>query len=207
MSSPRIAVLVNSPPSNQDFWNLIQIAWTECFKAVAPTATVHFYDPVIEQKFPDATNYDLIALSGGKADASSSESWVLGVEYVRTVVRDAPKTKILGSSAYYQGVWWCCRTCTHGSYSKYPQRAPELHDREAAKAAPDFIHHAVNHECFVSEANKVLTFQAHPGISNVLAKKMLLEEDPVYNGNASAAALEQEVQKLDHPTDGLKLLN
>ncbi|KAJ5136062.1 copper/iron-regulated glutamine amidotransferase [Penicillium atrosanguineum] len=194
MSSPRIAVLVNSPPSNQDFWNLIQIAWTECFKAVAPTATVHFYDPVIEQKFPDATNYDLIALSGGKADASSSESWVLGVEYGHQ-----PITRAFG------GVVGPVPTGPIAAIQDI--RAPELHDREAAKAAPDFIHHAVNHECFVSEANKVLTFQAHPGISNVLAKKMLLEEDPVYNGNASAAALEQEVQKLDHPTDGLKLLN
>lgn len=65
----------------------------------------------------------------------------------------------------------------------------------------------MNHECFVNEANTVLTFQAHPEISNALAKKMLLEEDPVYNGNWSAAVIEQEVQKLDHPTDGLKLLD
>lgn len=98
-------MLVNSPPSNQDFWNDIRTSWTEAFRAVAPTATVDFYDPVIEQKFPDATHYDLIVLSGGKADASSSEPWVLGVlEYVLTVVRDVPNIKILGICWGHQAI-------------------------------------------------------------------------------------------------------
>lgn len=86
------------------------------------------------------------------------------------------------------------------------QRAPEFHVREVAAPAPGFIHLAENHECFVNEQNNILTFQAHPELSNELAKKLLLEEDKVYNGNSSPEKLQKEVQKLDHPTDGAKLL-
>lgn len=78
--------------------------------------------------------------------------------------------------------------------------------REVAKPAPGFIHLATNHECFINEENTVLSFQAHPEMSNSLTKKMLLEEDKEYNGNSTAEQLEAEVQKLDRPTDGIELL-
>lgn len=35
---------------------------------------------------------------------------------------------------------------------------------------------------------------------------MLLEDDDEYNGNSTEEKLEVEVQKLDQPTDGIKLL-
>lgn len=93
----RIAVLINTPSDNHEFWTDVRQAWQESFAIVAPSAEVDLYDPVVERNFPDPTKYDLIALSGGKADASSSEDWVLGVvDFVRTAQRDSPKTKILG---------------------------------------------------------------------------------------------------------------
>lgn len=103
--SLKIAVLVNSPPDKVDFWLDVRQSWKEAFATVCPTAQVNFYDPVVERKFPDASEYDLVVLSGGKADASCSEPWVLGVlDYVRNTVQNFPRTKILGICWGHQAV-------------------------------------------------------------------------------------------------------
>ena len=108
MESPKtlkVAVLINTPPDNYDFWKDVRRAWKEAFTKTAPPPEVDLYDPVVERTFPDPSKYDLVVLSGGKADASSSEPWVLGVlDFVRATVRDAPKTKILGICWGHQAV-------------------------------------------------------------------------------------------------------
>ncbi|KAF7593658.1 hypothetical protein BBP40_011064 [Aspergillus hancockii] len=63
-----------------------------------------------------------------------------------------------------------------------------------------------NHEMLVNQKNTVLSFQAHPEVQTALAKKMLLEEDDVYNGNLSQLELEDQLTKLDQPTDGFEVL-
>lgn len=59
---------------------------------------------------------------------------------------------------------------------------------------------------FLNHENTVLTFQSHPEVQPVLAKKMLLEEDDVYNGNLSKVELENHLKRLDQPTDGFEVL-
>lgn len=105
LESPRIAVLINTPPDNLDFWTNTRESWKEAIALTSPTAKVEFFDPVVERKMPNAPDYDLIVLSGGKADASSSEPWVLGVlDYVRETAREFPQTKILGVCWGHQAV-------------------------------------------------------------------------------------------------------
>ena len=100
----RVAVLINTPPGNE-FWQDVRKAWHDAFTTIAPHTQINFYDPVYEAKFPNPGDYNLIVLSGGKADASSSEPWVLGVlDYVRKTARESPKTKILGICWGHQAV-------------------------------------------------------------------------------------------------------
>ena len=93
-------------------------------------------------------------------------------------------------------IWWLTWT----------QRVPQFHVREVGKPAPGSIHLAQNHECFVNEANTVLSFQGHPEINSALARKMLLEEDDVYTGNSSEQQIQEELLKLGQPTDGTVIL-
>lgn len=58
----------------------------------------------------------------------------------------------------------------------------------------------------MNEANTVLSFQGHPEIHSALARKMLLEEDDVYNGNSSEQQIQEELLKLEQPTDGTAIL-
>jgi len=225
-----IAVLVNTPPGTE-FWNDVRQSCNDAFHHVAPDAEVDFYDPVAEGTFPDPRLYDLIMLSGGKADASSSEPWVLrAIDFVRTTARDYPKTKFLGICWGHQAVSRAFGgqvgavptgpiaaiqdiKLTEAGKKFFPfaastgsLRVPEFHVREIQKPAPGFIPLAENRECFVNEANTVLSFQAHPELQKGLARKLLLEDDKVYNGNSSEEQLQEEVKKLEQPMDGIEIL-
>ncbi|KAE8131929.1 copper/iron-regulated glutamine amidotransferase [Aspergillus pseudotamarii] len=233
MSSPeplRIAVLVNTPPNNE-FWNDVRKSYHAAIRGVAPDAQIDMYDPVFQGNFPDPQKYDLIVLSGGKADASSSEPWVLGVlDFLRETARKSPKTKILGICWGHQAISRAfggeVRAVPTGPIAgledvklteagkKFFACAPdinsyclpEFHVREVAKPGLGFVHLAENHEIFVNQENTVLSLQAHPEVEAALAKKLLLEEDDVYNGNLSQPELENHLKKLDQPTDGVEVL-
>jgi GMP synthase-like glutamine amidotransferase len=105
MNNIKIAILINTPPDSANFQLTVQECWKEALTEIVPTGDIDFYDPVVERKFPDASKYHLIVLSGGKIDADCSEPWVLGVlDYVRITARDFPKTKILAVCWGHQAV-------------------------------------------------------------------------------------------------------
>ncbi|PWY83594.1 class I glutamine amidotransferase-like protein [Aspergillus heteromorphus CBS 117.55] len=226
----RIAVLINTPPGNE-FWDDVRNCYHAALQAVAPTAQVNMYDPVFEGTFPDPQKYDLIILSGGKADASSSEPWVLAVlDFLRATAREAPDTKVLGicwghqaisrafggevravSTGPIAGIEDIKLTPAGKKFFSTPDdvatyRLPEFHVREVARPGLGFVHLAENHEMFVNQENTILSLQAHPEVQPALAKKLLLEEDDVYNGNLSKQELEDHLVKLDQPTDGFEVL-
>ncbi|KAL4986803.1 copper/iron-regulated glutamine amidotransferase [Aspergillus falconensis] len=228
----KIAVLVNTPPGN-DFWHDVRKSFHDVFNLVAPKAQVTFYDPVTARSFPDPQrqHYDLIVLSGGKADASSSEPWVLGVlDFIRKIAYDSSKTKMLGICWGHQAITRALggevRPVPAGPIAAIQDvrltdigreffafaagdgfyRAPEFHVREVATPAPGFIQLAENHECFLNAAGTILTFQAHPEIQSDLARKMLLDEDDTYNGNSTKEQLDEQVRRLAQPTDGIELM-
>ncbi|OJJ68321.1 hypothetical protein ASPBRDRAFT_659976 [Aspergillus brasiliensis CBS 101740] len=180
----RIAVLINTPPGNE-FWNDVRGSYRDVFDVIAPNAKVDMYDPVFEGNFPDPQEYGLIVLSGGKADASSSEPWA-GLEDVKLTEAGM---KFFSSRSGVK-----------------TYRLPEFHVREVAQPGVGFVHLAENHEMFVNKENTVLSFQAHPEVQPELAKKMLLEEDDVYNGNLSERELEGQLARLEQPTDGFEVL-
>lgn len=90
----RIAVLINTSPDTP-LEPYVRSSWKRALKAVEPTADIHFFDPVIAQKYPDPLDYDLIVLSGGSTDPRSDEPWVVKMrDFVREVAEGS--TKLLG---------------------------------------------------------------------------------------------------------------
>ncbi|RDH26752.1 copper/iron-regulated glutamine amidotransferase [Aspergillus welwitschiae] len=219
-SQLKTAVLVNNPPGN-DFWHDVKKSFRDVFSLVAPEAEVTFYDP----------HFDLIVLSGGKADASSSEPWVLGVlDFIRKIADGTSKTKLLGICWGHQAIARALggevRPVPTGPIAAIQDiqltdfgrdffafaaeegyyRAPEFHVREVAKPAPGFVQLAENRECFLNVAGTILTFQAHPEINSDLARRMLLDEDDTYNGNSTKEQLDEQVRRLAQATDGIELV-
>lgn len=58
----------------------------------------------------------------------------------------------------------------------------------------------------MNKANTVISIQAHPEIQTDLAKKMLLEEDDVYNGRYSQDWLKAEAKRSEQLIDGINVL-
>ncbi|CAG8384616.1 unnamed protein product [Penicillium salamii] len=226
IKNPKIAVLINTPPDGTDFPSVVKECFREAFKSILPTEELDFFDPVVERKFPDASKYQLIVLSGGKIDADCSEPWVLGVlDYIRSTAHNFSKTKMLavcwGHQAVSRAFGGQVRNVPTGSVNTVKEigltetgkkffpfastsgfyRVMAIHDSEVETPAPGFVSLAENQECFINDANTILTFQAHPEISHELSWKLLLEEDQKHNRAFSA-----EKWGLDHPNDGLKLL-
>ncbi|KAL4765811.1 uncharacterized protein BDW70DRAFT_155464 [Aspergillus foveolatus] len=197
----KIAILVNTLSTNRDFWTDVRTSYSEALCSCAHGRNP-LLRPRLRAKVPDPSRYDLIILSGGKADASSSEPWVLGVlDFIRNTVSDTPRTKILGICWGHQAIARAYGgevravptgpiaaiqdlALTEAGKQFFPFAAetgsywaPEFHVREVYRPAPGFIPLAEKNEYFVNGANTVLSSQTHPELGSELAKKMLLEED------------------------------
>jgi GMP synthase-like glutamine amidotransferase len=84
--------------------------------------------------------------------------------------------------------------------------ASQFHVREIAKPASGFIALAEDNECFISESNMVLSFQAHPEIDGVFAKEVLVDDDKTYIERYTSKEIEELIRTCEDPQDGLAIL-
>lgn len=91
-----IAVLVNHPPHTK-FWAEVKQAFLDAFAAVAPHAKIDFFDPIVQDEYPNPEKYDLIILSGGKGNSLASDPWLLRqIDFVRDLIERYPEKKLMG---------------------------------------------------------------------------------------------------------------
>jgi hypothetical protein len=58
----------------------------------------------------------------------------------------------------------------------------------------------------VSESNTILTFQAHPEIGSGFAREILLDDDNTYTAGRTREDLDEVLERIGDPQDGLDLL-
>lgn len=225
----QIAVLLNGydspykPHIRESFERAIRAAVANG-PILAPN--IDFFDPIVEQTYPEAGKYDLIVLSGGTEDPMGSAPWVLKMqEYLRTTVANYPKRKILGICWGHQTINVSFGgtvgdmdeaelgvtdiTLTEAGHrllpfvKERPLKMHEFHKREIKVPAPGFIALAEQSQAFLNDANTILTFQGHPELNSELAAKML-DGMPSYMGVGvvQREALKQNVT-LEH--DGIEI--
>lgn len=96
VKNTRIAILINHPPEAH-FWTEVRQAFVDSFALISREVQLDFYDPFDKQEYPVPSQYELIILSGGKADASASDPWILKMlEFVRKTASENSGTKMLG---------------------------------------------------------------------------------------------------------------
>jgi GMP synthase-like glutamine amidotransferase len=91
-----VAIIINNPPGTE-FWHDIKQWFISSFNAVCADAKLVFFDPVEKAILPDLAKFHLVILSGGKADASASDPWIIReMEYVQSAVKSALGAKFMG---------------------------------------------------------------------------------------------------------------
>ncbi|KAE8453969.1 hypothetical protein EG329_007745 [Mollisiaceae sp. DMI_Dod_QoI] len=208
MKSLKVAVLMNgfaspnTPIIRDSFESVVKAAASSIDNFEIPT--IDFYDPIVAQTHPDPNAYDLIVLSGGTADPMGSDPWVLKLQtYLRTTVAEHPKQKIVGICWGHQttavtfggsvgnmdgpeiGVHQITLTPEGRKIFPFSEdgtpRIHEFHRREIKSPAKGFVPLAEGNQSFVNEANTIITFQGHPELNPILARR-LVEATPAYMG-------------------------
>ncbi len=188
--------------------------------------SIDFFDPIVEQKYPESGNHDLIVLSGGTEDPMGDAPWVKKLQYfLRKTVADSPKQKLLGICWGHQtihvtfggtvggmdqaemGVTDVVLTDAGRKMFLFAQDRPlkmhEFHKRDVKQPAPGFIRLGDQNQSFVNQANTILTFQGHPELNPELAEQML-DGVPSYMG-VDVNRKDVLKQKVTYAHDGIEL--
>lgn len=199
-----IAVLLNGydSPYKPRIRESYERAIATATKSSTTSTTIDFFDPILEQRYPEAAQYDLIVLSGGTEDPMGDAPWVRRMQaYLRETVASQPKQKILGICWGHQtiavtfggivgdmelaevGVTDITLTEAGKQYFPFANnghlRMHEFHKRDIKTPAEGFLRLAEQNQAFVNEANTVLSFQGHPELSADLATTMV-DQMPSY---------------------------
>ncbi|KAL3444536.1 class I glutamine amidotransferase-like protein [Aspergillus insuetus] len=187
-----------------------------------PDAQVSIYAPIEGTGFPDANYYDLVILTGGLFDLLQHErpAWVAEtLEYIRIAYNEEPRAKILGICWGQQA----CALALGGSMAESP-RGPCIgvetlqltpsgtkffnvssldihkhHKRIVTDIGPELSPLALNNEILISRNNRILTFQGHPELNEIISQWIVDIDDPSY---AVRPELKQILKPLSAPHDG-----
>ena len=98
----RVAILINTSSKHAPD---VADSFTSILARMSPQAEVTFYDPIVKQKYPDASQYDLVILSGGTTDPMSKEPWVLKMmDFIRQT--EAAQMDSKNATAKLLGICW-----------------------------------------------------------------------------------------------------
>lgn len=186
----RIAILLNSYRSR--FIEAIRDSYVRTIGAVSPDSQLAFFYPVERDDFPDPERFDLVVIGGSNVDArKTSLSWVLRMHaFIARLARDHPAKKVCGICWGHQTISLAfggevvdseppqlgvaeIELTHHGrrffGVAAQPAnrgvgslRLQQHHRREVARMPKGFVPLASHNQCFVNEANTILTFQGHP---------------------------------------------
>ncbi|KAK5193923.1 hypothetical protein LTR92_006263 [Exophiala xenobiotica] len=197
--------------------------------ASEPDAVVQHFQPIDGGLPPDASDYDLVILTGGTYDLTQPgnfDPWVAGLlDWIRNTVASSPQTKLLG-------ICWGHQAISHALGGKIAYRVggtlidvvdiPLSHDGQAffkdfkslwlhkfhkrvvTEPPPGFRYLADNYEISMSDSNKVMTFQGHPEMTAKIAQGIVSARDPSYLPDPSPEGIAQLHNDLEKIEDGKK---
>ncbi|KAK5055411.1 hypothetical protein LTR84_013161 [Exophiala bonariae] len=224
---PRVAIIRNYSTTEQwgkDMLNGI----CDLVHASAPTAEIQHYSPLEGGCLPEATSFDLVILTGGLYDLTSSivEPWVSQtLEWVRDTYNHHSHTKILGICWGHQAVLHAMGgtidlrkggilidveelplTASGREFFQGSQnlRLHKFHKRVVSTLPEGFKLLADNEEIVISENGQVLSFQGHPEMAASIAQQLVDTGDSSYLSDPSPTGIAKLHNALEEPHDGVK---
>ncbi|KAK5424105.1 hypothetical protein LTR20_005873 [Exophiala xenobiotica] len=197
--------------------------------ASEPDAVVQHFQPIDGGLFPDASDYDLVILTGGTYDLTQPgnfDPWVAGLlDWIRNTVASSPQTNLLG-------ICWGHQAISHALGGKIAYREGgtlidvvdiplshegqaffkdfkslrlhKFHKRVVTEPPPGFRYLADDYEISMSDSNKVMTFQGHPEMTAKIAQGIVSARDPSYLPDPSPEGIAQLHNDLEKIEDGKK---
>ncbi|KAH8679320.1 class I glutamine amidotransferase-like protein [Ilyonectria robusta] len=233
--SLRVAVLRNYDTPAQWGKDMVE-SWRTCIQAIRPGSEIEVFHPITDGVFPNAEEFDLIILTGGVFNLilPDLDPWVeKTLDFVRHTVGLQSGPKIAGICWGHQAI---CRAmggkigwnhegdvvgvqqlqCTQAGMKffgldKEGVKSSKLalhkfHKRSIATPSPDFTALAEDHEILLSLDNKIITFQGHPEMTNIVAKGILDADDGAYTAKATEEEVKEMYARFELPHDGQQVL-
>ncbi|KAF7545333.1 hypothetical protein G7Z17_g9259 [Cylindrodendrum hubeiense] len=205
--SLRVAILRNYDTPAQWGKDMVE-SWKTSIQAIRPGSEIEVFHPITNGVFPNAEEFDLIILTGGVFNLTLPEldPWVeKTLDFVRTTARLQPGPKIAGICWGHQAI---CRAMGGkiGWNHQGDVALHKFHKRSIATPPTDFIALAEDHEILLSSNNRMISFQGHPEMTNLVAKGIFDADDGAYTGNATEAQVKEMYARFELPHNGVPIL-
>ncbi|KIW57852.1 hypothetical protein PV05_02409 [Exophiala xenobiotica] len=226
-SRRRVAIIRNYKLDGQWGQDMLD-SFSKLILAAEPYAVVQHFQPIDGGPLPEASNYDLVILTGGTYDLTQPEVdiWVAALlDWIRNTVASSPQTKLLG-------ICWGHQAIAHALGGKIAYREGgtlidvvdiplnqdgqaffkdfkalrlhKFHKRIVIEPPPGFHYLADNYEISMSDSNQVMTFQGHPEMTAKIAQGIVNARDPSYLGDPSPEGIARLHNDLEKIEDGKK---